>query len=353
MLSLRFYRIYETGSEIDLDSLEQRLSESHTIARVRFSRVKTKSIIMEASPLLVKLDPSKVQTEFDHMPFEARAKIFDVGTISICLQYVNEAGDPGTLEKLALQFAGQKGLDHIFAHYLTSIKEILKSYLNSIAVDPEFYEDYNLYWTSSPDANSDPVTVLMGEKAAFSPQIRNDILKNTLSYSEDDFAIISWDSAWLCDPEDPTDLMDLIEYANVQLLQLRFYDTRLTVQMEKMYDDLESADRMPRFGRLRQYHSIMSQLMEVYAEITETIEKIQNLIKITEDIYYARVYASTLNMLRTGQWSDSVKRKIDVIHRNYTMLSNEVNIQYSNFLEWTIIILIALEFGWAVWQTFM
>jgi uncharacterized Rmd1/YagE family protein len=33
------------------------------------------------------------------------------------------------------------------------------------------------------------------------------------------------------------------------------------------------------------------------------------------------------------------------------MLSDEVRIQHSNFLEWVIIILIALEFGLAIWQS--
>ncbi|MGE5544971.1 MAG: hypothetical protein ACM3UW_08380 [Bacillota bacterium] len=353
MLSLRFYRIYETGNEIDLDKLEQHLSESHSIARVRFSRVKTKSIIMETRPLMLGLEPTPVQTEWGDLLFSARVKIYDIGTISICLHHEDDTSEPGALEKLALHFAAQRGLNDIFAGYLSWIQEILRPHLNAIAVDPEFYEDYNLYWTSVSDPESDPAAVLMGEKADFSPSIRNEILKNSLSYSSDDFAIVSWDTAWLCDPEDPTDLADLIEYANVQLLQLRFYDTRLSLQMEKMYDHLESADRMSRFQRLRKYHLMMSQLMEVHAEITETTEKIQNLIKITEDVYYARVYAATLNVLRTSQWTESVQRKLDVIHRNYTMLSNEVNIQHSNFLEWMIIILIALEFAWAIWQTFV
>ncbi len=353
MLSLRFYRIYETGTEIDLDRLERHLSEGHSIARARFSRVKTKSIILEARPLLLQLGPAQIPTESGHLTFLARARIYDIGTISICLHHESASEEPGTLEKLALQFADQRGLDLIFTGFLSSIQKILRPHLESIAVDPEFYEDYNLFWTAAPDPESDPVAVLMGEKADFSPSIRNEILKNSLSYSSDDFAIVSWDTAWLCDPEDPTDLVDLIEYANVQLMQLRFYDNRLSLQMERMYDHLESADQMPRFQRIRKYHLMMSQLMEVHAAITETTEKIQNLIKITEDVYYARVYAATLNVLRTSQWTESVQRKLDVIHRNYTMLSNEVNIQHSNFLEWMIIILIALEFAWAIWQTFV
>ena len=94
----------------------------------------------------------------------------------------------------------------------------------------------------------------------------------TQSYTIDDVAILSYDSALLCNPETPTDLIDLIEFANVQVLELRYYDRVLTRQMAKMYDDMEQADRMPRFRRMRQYHAIMSQLMESYAEISEITE---------------------------------------------------------------------------------
>jgi len=85
--------------------------------------------------------------------------------------------------------------------------------------------------------------------------------------------------------------------------------------------------------------------------VSEIIEKVNNLIKVTEDIYYARVYETALKVQRSHQWSESVSRKIDVIRENYSMLSDEVRIQHSNFLEWVIIILIALEFGLAIWES--
>ncbi len=352
MLSLRFFRIYETGQELDLDALENQLSESHSIARSRFSRVNPKSIVMDVQPLLVKLDSVQTNAGQPLMLF-ARARIFDIGAISICLEHRVKDPRPGDLELLALKFTGQKGLDDFFASHLRTLQNILAPDDGSLQIDTGFFEDYNVYWTSAADSGSDPVAVLMGETASFSHQMRSEILKNNLSYSTDDSALISWDSAWLVDPEDPTDLVDLIEYANVQLLELRYYDRQLTDQVGKMYDHMASADNLSHFRRLREYHQIMADVMEFYADITETTEKIKNLLKITEDIYYARVYAATLNVLRSSQWTDSVNRKIEVIHRNYTMLSNEVNIQHSNSLEWMIIVLIALEFGWAIWQSFL
>jgi hypothetical protein len=134
------------------------------------------------------------------------------------------------------------------------------------------------------------------------------------------------------------------------VLELRYYDRELTREMARMYDDIEHADRVSWFSRGGQYHAIMRHQMKISAEISETIEKVDNLIKVTEDVYYARVYASALKILRSGQWSESVSRKIDVIRENYSMLSDEVRIQHSNFLEWVVILLIAFEIVVMLWE---
>ena len=91
----------------------------------------------------------------------------------------------------------------------------------------------------------------------------------------------------ICDQEDPADLRDLIEFANVQLLELRYYEDLLTRHMDRMYDDIQKVDKDSRFKRSRQYRRIMSRLMEFIADISEVTEKIDNFIKITKDIYYA------------------------------------------------------------------
>jgi uncharacterized Rmd1/YagE family protein len=46
-----------------------------------------------------------------------------------------------------------------------------------------------------------------------------------------------------------------------------------------------------------------------------------------------------------------VRRKIDVIQEHHSIRSDEVRIQHSIYLEWVTSILIALEFGLAIWQT--
>jgi hypothetical protein len=294
--------------------------------------------------------PIVVEREGRSFEFSAVARVYDIGVISLCFIHENPGADHKSLEDLAFLFAGQEGLSAFFLQYLSTLGEIIKPHIKNFAIDPDFYEDYTIYVTDRRDDSIDPVPLLLGDRTCVSPQIREDIIKNSLSYSEEDLAVISWDSALLCGPESPTDLIDLIEFANVQVLELRYYDRELTREMARMYDDIEHADRLSWFSRSHQYHSIMKHQMKTSAEISETIEKVDNLIKVTEDIYYARVYSAALKILRSSQWSESVSRKIKVIRENYSMLSDEVRIQHSNFLEWVVILLIAFEIFVMFWE---
>ena len=352
MISLRFYRIYDIGREIDLDWLEKALAQNYFTARTSFVRVKPKSIMLEEPPLMIQMNPIRVERDGRQFEFSVQARVFDIGAISFCFVHENENADLAALEEIAFLFAGQEGLSDFYVQYLKTLAEIVRPHIKNFAINPEFYEDYSIYVSDHRDEAVDPVPLLMGEKVNISPQMREEIIKNSLSYTTDDLTILSWDSALICNPESPTDLIDLIEFANVQVLELRNYDQELTREMEKMYDEIEHADRLSSFSRGRQYHVIMARLMETSAGISETIEKVDNLIKVTEDIYYARVYATALIVLRSRQWSESVSRKIEVIQENYSMLSDEVRIQHSNFLEWIIIVLIAMEFIFAIWGAF-
>jgi hypothetical protein len=307
--------------------------------------------MMENPPLVLTMHPLSTEREGKTFDMTTIARVYDIGAISLCFAYEDQDAESSTLVDTALPFAGQERLSSLFDTYLKNIGEILRPFLSDLSIESDFYEDYTIYITNRIDESINPAILLNGENIRFSSQIHEEMARNTLSYTTDDLAILSWDSALLCNPENPTDLIDLIEYANVQVLELRYYDRLLTRQMDKMYDDIEQADKLWRFKRMNKYHSIMAGLMENYAEISEITEKINNLIKATEDVYYARVYATTLKVLRISQWSESVERHIEVIHKNYSMLSEEVRIQHSNFLEWIVIILIALEFIVAIWKT--
>lgn len=353
MFAIRFYRVYDTGHEIDLAALEAAPAVAGATARPSFSRVSPKSIWIEHPPLLVRLPPVTATFGGTSYSLTAVARVYEIGAISLCFVLEDALAPAQALLPVALSFAAQRGLNQAFLDTLAVLRDVLGPELGARPLDTGFYEDYTVYVVDRDDSALDPVALLAGEEIAFSAATREEVLRNTLSYAEGDRVVLAWDAALLVAPEPPADLVEVIEYAVVQVLELRYYDRVLTLQMQRMYDDLEAGGRFGRFRRRRGgYDALLNRLMETYAEVSEVTEGIENLIRITEDVYYARVYATALRVLRADSWRASVDRKIDVIRKNYQMLSDEVNREHGNFLEWVIIVLIALEFAFAIWEAF-
>ena len=97
MFVCRYYRIYDIGREIDLAYLEKALTEDpaagYSLGRAGFQRVKPKSIMLEAQPLMLKMDPFLIEREGQHLEFSVVAKIYDIGALSLCFIY-EDMGSP-------------------------------------------------------------------------------------------------------------------------------------------------------------------------------------------------------------------------------------------------------------------
>ncbi|MFO7262222.1 MAG: hypothetical protein DIU52_013800, partial [bacterium] len=78
-------------------------------------------------------------------------------------------------------------------------------------------------------------------------------------------------------------------------------------------------------------------------EVTEITERIDNAIKVTEDVYLARIYASALELFRVPSWVTSVDRKLAILKDTYTALSDEAATIRIEVLEAAIVLLIILE----------
>ena len=312
------------------------------IARTCFVRVQPSSLSVGGAPLRICLPPIPARFGGAGYTFSAEARLYNFGALSICLIIDESDAPPSQISGEALRFAGQAGLDDYFTDALAQVRAILSPVAGERDIDPGFNDEYTLYLIDRADPHIDPVVVLLGEDGTFSPEIRDDILKNTLSYEKTDAVILSFSGAILISPVIPHDLIELIGFAAVQVFELRFYDRELSRQLEKMYEDIEAAENLSWFARFRQYRALMRVLMQTQAEISEVIEKVNNLIKTTDDAYYARVYEMALKVMKSPEWTGSINRRIRVIRENYRMLSDEVNVQHSNFLTWVIIILIAV-----------
>src|SRR5205085_648447 len=97
-----------------------------------------------------------------------------------------------------------------------------------------------------PDCLSDGdiARLLMGEVRPLSTQARTELLSRRFSYFDDDLAIVTWSAALVVEsvPED-TDVQYVLEFANAQLLELRFYDSLLDKELPRTYQEITASRR--------------------------------------------------------------------------------------------------------------
>lgn len=193
MDAIRFFRIYDIGQEVDIKSLEIALARSYYTVRANFQRIKPKSIMIEDPPLLLRMHPTEVTIHGIRYELFVSARIYDIGAISI--HFVHEVSDDKQekkLEDIGLTFVNDEIISDLFSSNLNTLKEILRSYIPDLTIDDSFYEDYFIYFTDDSENPVDPAVLLLGEKTRFSHQMREEVLKNTMSYTENDTTILSW-----------------------------------------------------------------------------------------------------------------------------------------------------------------
>jgi len=81
--------------------------------------------------------------------------------------------------------------------------------------------------------------------------------------------------------------------------------------------------------------------------ITEVTERVNNSLKVTEDIYYARVYRTAMSVLRSRDWETSVRDKLQIVTNTYNMIHDEISVWRAYIIELGIFILIAIEMALA------
>ncbi|WP_027717041.1 hypothetical protein [Desulfovirgula thermocuniculi] len=345
--SIWLYRIFDVADEINLNKVEELLAHTKPTSRLRLSRLPLRAVHIPNPPVTVELGEDVVAVGGRPLQVRFAGKIYDLGVISLVMHVLipPHFGYEEIRDLAVFLDENQQAAREINAIFEGKLKEIT-GILSAAMVRPgtrNAEEDYTLFFFQEWREEWDPVPLLLADPDPVSPQVRKETLQHTFSYGPGDMAIITWASALVYDAAGSQDIPDLLEFALTQLVELRYYDKLLSEEMGKMYDDIEEAERATQLRRLGYYRHIMNRLMELVVDINEILERIQNSIKVTEDVYYARVYGAALSVFRTRAWVESIERKLSVIMQNYTMLSNRVINQQSTLLEAAIVLLFALE----------
>jgi hypothetical protein len=155
--------------------------------------------------------------------------------------------------------------------------------------------------------------------------------------------VLTWDRAFIYEPRRDSDVADIIEVANAQLLEMRYYDELLDSELPRMYALVEGTQRTSSLLASRRFANLARRLSALVAEVTELTEKVDNALQVTEDVYLARVYAAALELFRVPAFGAAVDRKLAIVRETYTALYQEASAARAALMEGIIVALIAIE----------
>ena len=216
----------------------------------------------------------------------------------------------------------------------------------------DLVEDYivfqvdRLEGTAAPEFHRGPerpsvARVLRGASEALSPEEEEDALRLRLSFGTTDLTIVDWNAAILYDPE-PEETRELLEFANVQLLELRHLDEELDQVVDQAHDALAAAERKW-WRMLRPPTAALRQVGELQINSAILFERVSSAVKLVGDRFLGRVYLAASERFHFADWDQGITRKLAVTEGIYQKLSDRTTARRLEILEWIVILLIAFE----------
>jgi hypothetical protein len=137
-------------------------------------------------------------------------------------------------------------------------------------------------------AESAVAQILRGAEQPLSPEETEDAVRLRVSFSTTDLTIVDWNAALLFDPE-PEETRELLEFANVQLLELRHLDAELDQVVDQAYESLAEAERGG-WRALRPPTSALRHVGELQMDSAVLFEQVSSAVKLVGDRFLGRVY---------------------------------------------------------------
>jgi hypothetical protein len=183
--------------------------------------------------------------------------------------------------------------------------------------------------------------LVRGEVIPLSGAEREEVLRAALSYYPNDLVVVGWAAALVYDkPEATSAVIDLLEYANTQLLEFRYYDELLTALLSNVYSSLEGEEsfltglRLPRrAGRLNRLR----------LDIMELAERTEYAVKFISDTYYARVYRLSSVRIGVNDYKTLVAEKLKTAGELYEFMVTQFNERRMFALEVVVAVLVLLD----------
>jgi hypothetical protein len=337
---------FDVCEEFRLDELQQAV-KARTLSTPPMKPAAPAYVRYQRPPVLAPLEPLILESGEQ---LTGEIKYFDYGVVSVMLQH-EVAGGWDTLVQLASRWVWD-------IDFASRAEPIVRRYLEraqGAMVQPYtrwLSEDYFIFHVREAAGCPVPAELVRehgleiaqmvrGEKAPLSEGECSEVLGSRLSYYAGDLTVIGWNAAFLYDtPAGSETAIQLLEYANSQLLEFRHYDELLTRVLAGAYKSFDNGAGV--FARWRLARSATN-LHTVLLEVVELTERADNAIKFLSDMFAARLYRLAAARVGVPDYRNLVERKMRTAEELYHYMLDQFNQSRAFLLEVTVVIILLVE----------
>lgn len=345
---------YDIAYEIGREPIRQLLGQPVSEFNVDPSRRNPRHVVF-FKPHMVKLPPVTRTGPHGTVTVLRTVKFLAVGAISISLRVpfaVDRLED--LVEYHDLQFR-EGSLNEEARQLAEEVRRELSPYFLRPIERMADEEGYTVFCFHSPltsdtgspqraelwlDAHRREVAALLTQEPDMVRLSRQESIESTsrsLSYYEDDLAVIDWDAALVVDaPEEWAETLFVIELANLQLAELEAYDRLLDETLERSYRDIGPTP-------VRKRSAVIRELRELRIDMTRFSDELSNLSKFFGDWHMARIYETVAARFHLADWHRNIDEKLKTLGELHEILKHDQTNRWMILLEVTVVLLFIID----------
>jgi len=340
---------FDVSEEIRLDSLRDIFGARRQEAS--FKHPAPGYVRYERPPVVERVEPLVLESG---ERLDTQIKYYDYGVLSVVFE-LPFAGDWDTLVRLASRWVWDTDFTS-FAQKIVKQKlerarpALVKPY------DDWLHEDYFVFHVREVAGNPSATELLASERGRIAQIVRGEnvplsdgeqqeIMQSKISYYPNDLAVISWNAAFLYDNQAGAETaIQLLEYANSQLLEFRHYDELLTRELQSVYDFMDhgSTGIWARWRTAKRATRLLTMLLDV----DELTERADNAIKFLSDMFSARLYKVAASKIGVTDYKDLVNQKVHTAEELYRFMVDQFHQSRAFVLELMVVIILIIDLIW-------
>ncbi len=342
---------YDVAERISLEALRSSIGSGSQDREPRFTHPAPGYVRFEKFPVVEELAPVAISSGEN---FRCRLKYFDYGVVSAEL----ELPFVGHFHEMVAQSSRWTSATEIETYTADLVRarveahgkvfvEAYKNFLSEeyyvVRLDKAYDENGKARSAASllGEFGDGIAQIVRGESLVLADSERNDALQSSMSYYPNDLLVVGWVAAFVYDAYDGgLSTIQLLEYANTQLLEFRHYD-------EVLSRVLDNADQLleHRGGFFRNWKMARQaeRLNTIRLDITELTERTDNSIKFLSDMFYARAYKMAAKRVGVTDYRNLVEEKLRTAGELYQFMVNEFHQARAFVLELMVVAILIIE----------